>query len=85
MATIDTVYRTRIYVECDDYKVWDSVENRLFRFSYKEKDVEFSTMVNPTCDSYFELESQNRKALERFIGKIERYIGKRSGISILNY
>lgn len=79
MAVIETIYRARVDYDADPDTV-DDIENRAFKFARK---VEVESMGgNACCSPYVVAESESRRAIEAWAGKVERYINRRKGAKV---
>ena len=72
---IEKVYRVRVDYDLDD---WDSAVDRILCFGRDLDDCEVMT-GNGCCYPYVIGESTNKEKVEKFAGKVERYILRRKG------
>lgn len=86
---IENVYRCRIdfrwTTESDPrLDTEEKVFDRAFQFvSNEPKEVSMETHCGPACFPYVQIESDNRAAVERVAGKIERYIKRLKDVELL--
>jgi hypothetical protein len=75
MATIETVYRVRVDYDCDE---WDKPVDTILKFGRSLDECNIMT-GNAACYPYAVGESDSKKKVEAWAGKVERYIKRLKG------